>query len=264
MLELQVMLMKTVIRALGWATYIFWIILLFFSVTAAYSAFQLGQGFALGEPRTSTSNGTVTMSLPFYINNVGFYDIANLNFKTSVRDRFGAPVSDSSTFVQLIPRGDNSSITHNITLNANSMTSSQLSHLLFADSNLTVEASLKLDYAKIIPFEISTNFTMPWGAPLHNLTIGRISMSGTRATVPFSFENHSFFELNGTMRLEIVDNLNQIVGQGTALPILAPPQSSYWSSLDVTVSGDPANIRTARLYFQTSVFSYGPVVIPLA
>ena len=257
------MSMKTVIRALGWATYIFWIILLFFGATTAYSAFQLAHGFGFGEPRTSTSDGTVTMSLPLYINNVGFYDIVNMNLTTLIRDISGAPISDSSTFVQLIPKGQNSSMMHNITLNVNSMTSSQLSHLLFADSDLTVDASLKLDYARVIPLGISTNFTMPWGAPLHNLTIGHISMSGTHATVPFNFENHSFFELNGTMRLEIVDNLGQIVGQGTA-PIIAPPQSGYWSSVDVAVSGDPANIRTARLYFQTSVFSYGPVVIPVA
>ena len=255
--------MKTVIRTLGWATYIFWLILLFFSATAVYSAFQIAQGLGIGNPRTSAFNGTVTMSLPFYINNVGFYDIANLNLTTSVRDTSGVTISDSSTLVQLIHEGKNSSIMHNITLNLNSIASSQLSHLLFADSNLTVEASLKLDYARVIPFETSTNLTMPWGAPLHNLTLGLVSMSGSHAIVPFSFENHSFFALNGTVRLEIVDNLGQTMGQGTT-PVLASPQSSYWSSLDAAILGSPVNIRTARLYFQTSVFSYGPVVIPLA
>jgi hypothetical protein len=139
------------------------------------------------------------------------------------------------------------------------MNSSELSHLLFADDNLTVDTTVTLDYARVIPFALGTNLTMPWGAPLSNLTLGNVSMNGTSATVPFSFENHSFFELNGTMRLEIVDNLDHVVGQGT-VSILALPQSDYSDSLTVAVSGVPA---AARLYFQTSVFSYGPVVIPL-
>jgi len=139
------------------------------------------------------------------------------------------------------------------------MNSSQLSHLLFADDNLTVNTFVTLNYAQVIPFALGANLSMPWGAPLSNLTLGTVSMSGTSATVPFSFDNHSFFELNGTMRLEIVDNLDHVVGQGTA-HILALPQSNYSQSLTVTVSGAPA---TARLYFQTSVFDYGPVVIAL-
>jgi len=251
--------MKTVIRTLAWATYIFWIILIFFSVTAVYSAVQLAQGFRFGEPQTRTHNGTATLSLPLHINNVGFYDVSNLNLTTSISDSSGAFISYSSTFVQLIPRGGDSSLAHNITLDGNSMNSSELSHLLFADDNLTVDTTVTLDYAKVIPFALGTNLRMPWGAPLSNLTLGNVSMNGTSATVPFSFENHSFFELNGTMRLEIIDNLDHVVGQGT-VNILALPQSDYSDSLTVAVSGVPA---TARLYFQTSVFSYGPVVIPL-
>lgn len=253
------MTMKTVIRTIGWATYIFWIILIFFSVTAVYSAVQVAQGFRFGEPQTSTSDGTATLSLPLRINNAGFYDIANLNVTTLVTDSSGMPVSDSSTLVQLIRRGEQSSLTHNITLDVSSMNSSQLSHLLFADDNLTVDTFVTLNYAQVIPFALGANLSMPWGAPLSNLTLGTVSMSGTSATVPFSFDNHSFFELNGTMRLEIVDNLDHVVGQGTA-HILALPQSNYSQSLTVTVSGAPA---TARLYFQTSVFDYGPVVIAL-
>lgn len=247
------------IRTLAWATYIFWIVLIFFSLTAVYSAVQVAQGFRFGEPQTSTYQGTSTLSLPLRINNAGFYDIANLNLTTLVRDSSGVSVSDSSTFVQLIPHGMDSSLKHNITLDVGSMNLSQLSHLLFSDDDLTVDATVTLDYADVIPFALGTNLSMPWGAPLYNLTLGSFSMSGASATVPFSFDNHSFFDLNGTVRLEIVDSLDHVVGQGTT-NIFALPHSDYSNNVTVTVSGVPA---AARLYFQTSVFDFGPVVIPL-
>lgn len=256
--------MKTVIRALVWAIYIFWIILIFFSATAVYSGFQLANGFRFGEPQTSTFDGTVTTSLPLHIDNIGIYDITSLNLTTLVSDDLGTPISESSTLVPLIIRGENSSITHNITLNLHSMNYSQLSQLLFVDRNLTVDTIVSLNYARVIPFVFGTNLTMPWGAPLSNLTLGHVSINGTNVTVPFSFENHSFFELNGTIRLEIIDNLGSVVGLGTSPKILAPPQGNpYSSSVIVSVSGNPADVRTARLYFQTTVFNYGPVVIPL-
>lgn len=256
-------MMKTVIRAISWATYIFWIIIIFFSITTVYSAVQVAQGFSFGEPQTTTADGTATLSLPLRIDNSGFYDIANLNLTTRVTDTSGSPISDSSTFAQLIPHGKSSMVTHNITLNVTSMNFSQLSNLLFTDTNLTMDTIVRLDYANVIPFALEANLSMPWGAPLSNLTLGHVSISGADVTVPISFENHSFFELNGTIQLAIVDNLGNVVGQGTSPHILASPQNYYSSNLSVTISGNPANIRTARLYFQTSVFNYGPVVISL-
>lgn len=255
--------MRQAIRALGWAANIFSIILLFFTVTAVYSAFRIRPEF--GDHSVSTQGGTLTFTLPFLLNNGGFYDISNLNITTLVKDSDGSLMSSSSTFVPLISRGSNVSVTHNISISLSQMTTENLRRLLFNDSVFDVAASLKLNYAKAIPFEISINSTMPWGAPLHNLSIGDISVSPYNAThfraiVPISFENHSFFSLNGTMRLELVDNINRLLGYGTA-NIDVPSQSGYSFSLEVFVS-DPTNIKEARLYFITSIFSYGPVVIP--
>jgi len=257
--------MRQAIRVLGWATNIFWITLLFFTVTTVYSAFQLGVGF--GEPSMSSLDGTFVASLPLNITNRGFYDISDLNITTLVKDSEGASISNSSTFVQLIPRGSNASLRHNITVSLSQLTTENLSYLLFNDSNFNVDISLKLNYAKAVPFRISTNFTMPWGAPLSNLTLGNIAVTPYNTThvmivIPVSFENHSFFELNGTMRLEIVDNVDHIVGEG-ATSINSLPHSGYGDALEVLSTGNPANIREAHIYFETSVFSYGPVVILL-
>jgi len=258
--------MRHAIRALGWAANIFWIILLFFTVTAVYSAFQLKPEF--GDPNTSTLDSTMTVSLPFSLANGGFYDVSNLNLTTLVKDSHGFPISDSSTLVRLVTHGSNVSVIHNMSISISRMAAENLSYMLFNDSSFVVDIALDLNYANAVPFRISTNSTMPWGAPLSNLTLGAISVAPFNAThfrtiVPISFENHSYFTLDGTVQLELVDNMNNLLGSGKALlSPSVPPQSSYGYSSQVFVS-DPTNIRAVRLYFDTSVFSYGPVVIPV-
>jgi len=257
--------MRQAIRALGWGANIFWIILLLFTATAVYSAFQIAseRGIGFGEPYTNTLDGTLTVSFPFYINNVGLYDISDVSVTTRVKDNNGSLISDSSTPPRLIPCGSNVTVTYNVSISLSQMTTGNLSYLLFYDSEFDVEVALKLNYANAVPFEISTNFPMPWGAPLNNITIGTISVSPYNAThfraiVPVSFENHSLLSLDGTTRLELVDNTNSLLGSGIAS---IPSQGGY-VPLEVFVS-NLTNIREARLYFDTSLFSYGPVVILL-
>ena len=252
--------MKQAVQALGWASNIFWIILLFFTVTVVYSAFQIRPGLG-EEPSTSTLGGTMTFSLPFYLYNGGFYNISGLTITTLIRDENSALISDSSTPPQFIRRGTNVSITHRISISISQMTTETLSYLLFNDSIFNAEIGLKLNYAKAVPFKVSINRTMDWGAPLSNLTLGTPTPTRTGAVVPLSFENHSYFELNGTITLELVNIANQVVGEGNT-NINVQPQSRYRTGVDVSISGDPTNIR-ARLYIQTSVFNYGPLVISL-
>jgi hypothetical protein len=103
---------------------------------------------------------------------------------------------------------------------------------------------------------------------LYNLTIGDVvidpyNSTNARVILPLSFENHSFFDLNGTVRTEITNTANQLVSTATA-PINAPPQSSYSTQLQFLVpTASVSNLKEARVYFDTSVFSYGPVVIPI-
>jgi hypothetical protein len=257
--------MKQAIRALGWATNIFWIMLLLFTVTAVYSAFQIKPGF--GDASTSTSDSSLTVSLPFSLYNGGFYDISRINLTTLVTDSYGLPLTSSSTLFQLIPKGTNTTITHKILVDLRQMSTKSLSHLLFNDTSLAVDAILKLNYASAIPFQISTNFTMPWGAPLASLALGKMIVSPynstcSEATVPLSFENHSPLGLNGTMRLELVDVTNRIVGTGS-VPIIGAPHSGFETAVEILMSGNPSNVTEARLYFDTSIFHYGQLVISL-
>jgi hypothetical protein len=257
--------MRPVIRALGWAINLFWIIVLFFAATVAYSAFQTKPGFA--QPYTGASSNAITISIPFSIDNRGFYDISNLNLTTLISDNNDLRVSESSTFWPVIRSGTDVSITHNMSVSFDKIAVDKLSYLLFNDSNLNVDVGLKLNYANAVPLKIHSNTIMRWGAPLAKLAIGTISISAYNATharisVPVSFENHSFLELNGTINLEIVDSANKIVGGGSS-NFSAPRQNRCDITINVLVSGNPANVREARLFFETSAFSYGPVVIPI-
>jgi hypothetical protein len=259
--------MKYAMRALGWLVYVLWLVIIVFTATALYSAFQMHVDF--GEPQTSTSGGTINTSQTFSIENNGFYEIYNLNLTTVIQELTGTPVSRDSTVVRMIPSGRRIDSAHNVSFSLNDITSAGLSNLLFNDTNLEIEMSVALSYADTIPFKISTNYTMPWGAPLYHITIGDASINpqnaaDARVILPFSFENHSFFDLNGTMHTEIINTLNQRVGTSTT-SINAPPQSGYSTHLEFLVPlGSASTLKEAQIYFNTSVLSYGPVVIPLA
>jgi len=257
--------MRQTVRALGWATAILWIILLLFTVTAAYSALQIVPRF--GELDASASGGTLTASMPIVIYNGGFYDISKFNITTQIVDNQGSAIATSSTFVPLIPQGVNTTVTHKVSLSIEQAVAKNLTHLLFNDSDLGVEALVGLTYARVVPIEIGANFTMPWGAPLANLTLGGLSVTPynathVRFTIPFGFENHSFVEMNGTARIELVDNLNRVAGSN-ATGFDVPPDSPFHTDVQVFVPNDRATIRQARLFFTTPFFTYGPLVIAL-
>jgi hypothetical protein len=251
--------MRQAIRALGWASIVFWIFLLVFTITSAYSVFLIAQGLRLGEPSTSVQGGTLTVSLPLMFGDTGLYDITDFNITTLIRDSNGFNISESSTFVPLIPRASsNFTVEHDMSLTPDQMTKGNLAYLLFNDTDLTVDAFLKLNFARVIPVELGTNISMPWGAPLYGLAISNISVTAAsptsfRAIVFISYENHAFFDLDGTVELQLVDNVGNELGTSTADLLPRGGQIPF----SVIVS-NPQRISRARLFFHTSYFDYGP------
>ncbi len=252
--------MKYAIRALGWATAALWILVILFSGTVVYSAMQIGMNFG-EEPEMTVSNGEITMSIPFSISNGGLYDISELNITTFIAAEDETVISRSTTTVPLISRGDTVNKTHDISISLDDIVTKNLTYMLFNDINLSVGMFVGLTYAYAIPLTISTDLSMPWGAPLNNLAIGEISPTPPY-DLPLSFENHAFFGLNGTISLEIMDSLNELIGSGTT-DILVQPGGGYDDTIPVTITGDPSDVAEVRLYFDTSIFSFGPVVIPI-
>lgn len=250
--------MKYPIRALGWATIVLLVLVILFSGTLVYSAMQVG--IELGETQVTASNGTIITSVPFTINNKGFYDLSNLEIATYITDENGTSISNSTTSSS-ISKGSKDTIPHNISISLNEITAKNLTYMLTNDTVLNMDILVALTYAHAIPLKISLNTTMDWGAPLYNLTVGGISpVPPNQVDVSLSFKNNAFFSLNGTIRLEIWDSSENKIGSGTG-PISVLPGDSYDDAITVTITGDPSEVAEVHLHFDTSLFSYGPVVM---
>ncbi len=255
--------MKYAIRALGWATAILWIFVMLFSGTLAYSAMQIGVNFEQ-DPEVTVSNYTMTMSIPFSISNGGYYDISNLDIATSIVAENEAVITSSTTLVPLISRGDTVSKTHDISVSLDDILAKNLTFMLLNDTDLNVDMLVALTYAHAIPLKISSNLTVPWGAPLSNLTIGEPTFTRQppyRAEVPVSFENHAFFSLNGTLRLEIVER-NDLIGWADE-SISVPSEDSYNSTILVTIDRIPRLVIEVRLYLNEIYLESWMLVIGL-
>ena len=257
--------MRYAVRALGWATKILWIFIIVFAGTSIYSAMNVGMGF--GEPQVFLSSGSVIISIPLFVNNSGFYDLSELNLTVDAMDYNGSLVSTSTTFVPLIPRGSSVETAHNVSISLDDITSEALDYL-FNDTIFNLDMCMKLNFARVIPFQGSINKTIPWGAPLYNFSIGQISydyhnLTHQRVVIPLSFENHSpYFGINGTMQVEIYNSRDELVGSRT-VSLNVPSHSRYEGQVELIV--DVSRLTESgevRFSFETSMFSLGPVVIP--
>jgi hypothetical protein len=261
--------MNVPIRALGIATSVFWVLLMAFMVLAAFSVKDLN--FDFGEPQfTPAPDGQLTLSLPLYIDNRGYYSLKEFHLSTVFSDPEGEEISRANTYVPVIPHGEKTTIIHNVTLSTASLFENGEQYL-FNDNNLNVSVTAGLNFAELLPVEISTNFTFPWGAPFYNFALGtsafgRFSSSQGAVMVPMSFENHAFFNVAGNIRIELYDGAGSLLDETQTL-VDVPQGSSYDGSVAFNVPLDTESLSTARnghfdVYFDTGVFEYGPLVIP--
>jgi len=257
--------MRYAVRALGWATKILWILIVVFAATAVHSALNVRMGF--GQPQIFFSNKSMVISVPLFVNNTGLYDLSELNMTVTVMDYNGSLVSTSTTFVPSIPRGSYIESAHNVSMSLDDITS-KLVNYLFNDTVFNLDMSLKLNFAHAIPFQASMNETVPWGAPLYNFSIGQFSydsynLTHERVIIPLSFENHSpFFGIDGTMRVELYNSNEELLGSSVS-DLNVPSHSKYDGQVEMIV--DISKITGSgevRFYFETSTFSFGPVVMP--
>ncbi|MEA2090690.1 MAG: hypothetical protein U9O89_08080 [Thermoproteota archaeon] len=250
--------MEQAIRALSWAIRLFWIMLIIFSVTVAYSLFMLLGNVEMREPQFFASNGDATVSLPFFINNTSYYDMSDLNITTYVVYEEGATLCNSTTYEELIPKGSVLYGAHNVSINLN-QTITNYSNLLFNDTYLNMHAFVSLKFAKVIPLQIAFNQTLEWGAPFYNFTLHQIFYNETtaNATVLFGFENHFFMDLNGTIQIRFYDDAGNPIGSGET-DMQVPSHSPCQQLIELSVTAKP---ETAHFYFQTDMFSFGPLRI---
>lgn len=257
--------MRIPIRMIGIATTFFWIFLIAFFVSAVYSVKDVH--FDFGEPQMDvTSDNKVVFSLPVSIANGGFYNIGSFNISTEISDKEGFTITRGSTFVLVIKKNDVVTITHNMTTDVNDLLQRDKNYL-FNDTELKIYEALSMRIADVIPVQASTNFSMPWGAPLHNFTLGKpayapYNSTHFRITVPISFENRAFFDLVGNVQIQMYNSADILVGEGQT-NIEAHHNSPYHGYLELYVSMvGMSESGHFDVYFLTPLFNYGPLVIP--
>ncbi len=261
--------MKIPVRVIGIVTLMLWVFLIIFAVSAVYSIRDVH--FSLGEVEASVNSADeAVFSLPITVVNNGYYDLECLNFSTRVLNQQGETIVHGCTFVPVVGIEEKVEVVQEIRLNLSDLLLRHES-LLFDDAELLVNKAVSMVAFKIIPVQASTNGSVFWGAPLYGFRIGeprfRVSVapgSGSfgKVFVPLSFENHAFFDLGGRVFVRICNSANVSLGEGEAV-IDVPMRSSFYGVVEVGIFSEKITRRGyVEVFFENSLFSYGPLVIP--
>jgi len=143
--------------------------------------------------------------------------------------------------------------------------------VLLDDAKFNVVVAAGFDFAELMPTQLSTNLTHAGGAPFHNLLLGQpqyitVNRQNTQVSLPLSFNNNAAFDIFGTVSARIYDNDGRVKAE-TQAPIATPMLTHFTGKLVFLLPADSASQSSfteghAELFFSTSVFEYGPVVIP--
>jgi hypothetical protein len=261
--------MNVPIRMLGIATSIFWIILVAFIASAAYSLKDLT--LEVGEAQfTPTLNKEMVLMLPFSIDNRGFYSLKGFNLTTVFSNAEGVEISRATTFMPLIPQGQNTAFLHNATLSINSLAERDSTYI-FNDGDLTCTVIAGLDLAELLPAQLAANVSFPWGAPFYNFELGAPRFAGgnsshTTVQVPLSYENHASFDVIGNLRVRLYGADGALLAE-TEKTVNSAENTGYSGNLyfSVPLAAVPSSSNSSghfEVSFSTSMFDYGPVVIP--
>ncbi len=260
--------MNMPIRVLGIAIIVGWIILAIFIASAAYSIKDLN--FDVGEPKFTTVYNNTRLELPLSIDNRGYYSLKNFNLTTVISDGQGKEISRAVTFLAIIPQNQNIKVLHNVSFDMHGL-DSNLSQYLFEDTDLVCAITVRVSYAEIFPTQLTTNITIPWGAPFYDFKLGQFQTSlsnqaQTNVRVPLSFDNHAPFDLTGNIRVKLYDNQNVLLAE-TQTTLNTTRNSICRDYLDFSVPTTSATSSAGfsgrfEVYFSTPTFDYGPLVIP--
>ncbi|MCW4052259.1 MAG: hypothetical protein NWE78_03480 [Candidatus Bathyarchaeota archaeon] len=251
------------LRALAWATRFFWIIALAFAVTCVYSVTLMRVNF--GEPTMTQGQDVVYLTLPINFDNGGYYTLTDFNMTTIIVDNRNSQIGVSTSYLNQIPPKEILTFLHNTSFDQSRILGQ--AQYLFYDSDFTLSVSGQLKYAGLIPFGFKANTTMPWGAPLHNLSVSEpgfdvYNSTHLRLSTSISFQNHSpYFPVVGNLSVEILNGLNQTLGVSDLYPDVQSNED-YSGEVELLVMRDRITPRgQVQLTFQTVLFTYGPMVM---
>lgn len=260
--------MKVPIRMLGIATTIFWVLLIAFIVLAVYSVKDLR--FDMGEPEfMANSEEQLNLNLPLIIDNGGYYSLREFHIATVFSNADGLEISRTNTLIPVIPSGEITRIDHNIPLDIEEIYQNDENYL-FEDNEIQVSLAIGVNFAEVLPSQISTNFTFPLGAPfsnfnLHQPSLNIFNITHSRLSATLSFDNHAFYDVIGSIDVELYDDQSNLISTNQEL-LNTPQQTSFINEIELFIpnssSFDSIQNGHFEVSFSTLMFDYGPLVIP--
>jgi hypothetical protein len=257
--------MQIPIRIIGITTTFFWIFLIAFFVSAVYSVKDLHINF--DEPQLNvTADNKIVFSLPLTITNNGFYSLGDFNLTTQISDAESFVIASGTTFMPIINRDEAATVTHNVTIDFNELLQHDM-HFLFNDTELKICEIVGMKIAEMVPIQASTNYSMPWGAPLYNFALGQpqylaANLTHLQVNLPISFENHAFFNVTGNLKIQMYNNASLLLGEGQiSMDVLQ--QSSYDGIVEFYVlRSEITDNGYLEVSILTPIFNYEDLVIP--
>ena len=259
--------MRQSIRALGWTITISMLLLFAFLATVVYSVFQtvvMEQGIKVGEFQSRFSNNTIVLSIPITVNNTGYYDMTDFNITTMLSDINGTTIITNSTLIEKIEKGSAESRSHNLSLTLTNILSN-MTYLLFDDTEFKIDFSVGFRCAYAVSLQLDVmNTSMPWGAPLHGLTLPGVRLSGFNGThltleVSLEFENRSFFDIAGNLNLRVYNESGGYIGSGKGT-VNVSSHSGFSGTLLIPIEiENPLNYTGkghAEVYFELPIVAY--------
>ncbi len=240
--------MRHTVRALRLAIAVLWIAVLLTPVTVALSLreiFEARNNVAIGKPSFSMSDENLLISLPFFINNTGFYDISELFAKIRVYDE-GEEIAEFSTQPLNIPARRTVESSLNASCNLAEVISKD-AELLTDSKDLDVCVALHFHVAHILAFKIARNFTYRWDAPFSNLTVNYTRVNAMHV-FSVSFYNNALFPLSGPLKVELFNLQNVCIGSAVQILDVAP--NEYYQCSFIFEAVEIADmIRLIRISF---------------
>jgi len=229
--------LRLTIRAIGFTVTLLWIITLTLPVSVALSLLKLAEGKNLGiqEPMFTFTNGNLSLTMPLYINNTGFYDISEANVQVKIC-KANIVLAEVSETLPDIPAGQMVEANCSFTASLEEIFQKDRT-LLTEDADLNVNASLHFRVAHLMAFNIASVSATQWGAPFHNLTVYGETYNETSHVLSFyvSFNNHASFFVDGPLAVSIINLDNEIVG-ASSLNLNVQPGEAFLELVEVAVN----------------------------
>jgi hypothetical protein len=225
------------------------LVVVVYLATAGYSLVQtvfIERGIEFGGFQSSVVDGSFVLSIPLIVNNTGYYDITEFKIMSTLEDINGTILTSNSMNLGEIMKGTAESAMFNTSLSFSTFLSN-MTYLLFNDTELKIDLSIGFRYAKALGFQLDVeDMLIPWGAPLYGLNITEIgspSFNGTHLVVDVTLEleNHSFFDVNGTFSIEAYNEVEDYIGAGQGV-VTVPSYSRFDETIEVVfILDNPLN-----------------------